>query len=213
LGKIETAIANAVAVFCVSDGLIYPPYRSNYIREGWGTLKWWNLQWLFQQPSRGFRMKFLLAALLFGLMETAMGQANSDEDAVRKIVADEDTAWNAGDAVEYAKHFADDGSATTIRGEFYTGHEEFIKRHAGIFGSIFKNTTLKQEIVSVRFLKPDVAMVETLAMVGGIKAPPPGMPVDASGVLRTRLLQVMTHNGGEWKIVAYHNVAVPPSKP
>jgi uncharacterized protein (TIGR02246 family) len=159
-------------------------------------------------------MRFPVVALLFGLVGGAMGvELKSDEEAIRKVVADEDAAWNVGDAVAYAKHFAEDGNATNIRGQSFNGHNEFTKQHALIFGSVFKGTTLKQEIVSLRFLKPDVAMVETAATVSGIKAAPPGMPVDASGQLRTRLLQVMTKSGGEWKIVAYHNVSIPPGKP
>lgn len=36
----------------------------------------------------------------------------------------------------------------------------------------------------------------------------PGTTVDDKGRLRTRLLQVLTKQNEEWKIVAYHNVDV-----
>jgi ketosteroid isomerase-like protein len=42
---------------------------------------------------------------------------------------------------------------------------------------------------------------------------PPGTQVDANGRLRTRLLQVLKKDGGEWKIVVYHNVDVKPGVP
>jgi len=50
--------------------------------------------------------------------------------------------------------------------------------------------------------------VETLTAVIGIQKLPPGMSADDKGRLRSRLLQVMVKDGGEWKIVAFHNTDV-----
>ena len=41
----------------------------------------------------------------------------------------------------------------------------------------------------------------------------PGTSGDATGRLRTRLLQVVVKQGAEWKVVAYHNVDVKPGIP
>jgi hypothetical protein len=49
--------------------------------------------------------------------------------------------------------------------------------------------------------------------VSGISEPRPGMTLDAKGRLRTRLLQVVARQNGEWKVVAYHNVDVKPGIP
>lgn len=38
----------------------------------------------------------------------------------------------------------------------------------------------------------------------------PGTHPDALGRLRTRLLQVMARQDGQWQVVAYHNVDVKP---
>jgi uncharacterized protein (TIGR02246 family) len=139
--------------------------------------------------------------------------ATADETSIRKIIQDETTAWNRGDAAAYSRQFASDGTFTNIRGQFFTGYEAFLKQHEVIFQGIFKNTTLQQDIVSLKFINPDVAMIETLSSVSSIKEPAPGMTLDSKGRLRTRLLQVITRQGSEWKIVGYHNVDVKPGVP
>jgi hypothetical protein len=72
---------------------------------------------------------------------------------------------------------------------------------------------MKQDVVSLKFVRPDVAVVETLTAVIGIQKPSPGMSLDTKGRLRSRLLQVMVKDGGEWKIVAFHNTDVRPDVP
>ena len=139
--------------------------------------------------------------------------ATVDETAIRKVVQDEVAAWNRGDATAYSIQFANDGTFTNILGQFFTGHEAFLKQHEVIFQGIFKNTTLQQDIVSLKFIRPDVAIVETLTSLSGMAETAPGTAADSKGRLRTRLLQVVARQGAEWKIVAYHNVDVKPGVP
>jgi hypothetical protein len=60
----------------------------------------------------------------------------------------------------------------------------------------------------VKFVRPDVAIVETLQAVTGLQKLLPGTSADAKRRLGTRLLQVLVKDGGEWKIATYHNVDV-----
>jgi uncharacterized protein (TIGR02246 family) len=139
--------------------------------------------------------------------------ATADETTIRKIIQDEVAAWNRGDATAYSRQFAADGTFTNIRGQFFTGYDAFLKQHEVIFQGLFKNTTLQQDIVSLKFIGPDVAAVEVLTSVSGMSETAPGTAPDSKGRLRTRLLQVVARRGGEWKIVAYHNVDVKPGVP
>jgi len=143
----------------------------------------------------------------------AYPQASPDETAVRSIIHEEIAAWNSGDAVAFSRHFAADGTFTNIRGQFFTGREAFTERHDFIFKGIYRGTTMKQDVVSLKFVRPDVAIVETLTAVIGIQKPSPGMSTDDKGRLRSRLLQIMVKDGGEWKIVTYHNTDVRPDVP
>jgi len=63
-------------------------------------------------------------------------------------------------------------------------------------------------VVSLKFVRPDVAVVEVLTPVAGIQKLSPGTNTDDKGRLRTRWLQVIVKDGGEWKIAAYHNTDV-----
>jgi uncharacterized protein (TIGR02246 family) len=160
-------------------------------------------------------MKTLLG-LALGVMVTQLSaQTAPDENAIRSIIQDEIVAWNGGDAVAYSRHFAADGTFTNIVGQFFTGYEAFLKQHEVIFEGRFKQTKLQQDIVSLRFLRPDVAVVEVLTSVDGVAAAQlaPGTGGDAKGRLRTRLLQVVVKQREEWKVVAYHNVDVKPGVP
>jgi uncharacterized protein (TIGR02246 family) len=149
-----------------------------------------------------------IPAIVLATAITAMSQPSSDEVAVQNIIQEEVTAWNAGDAVAYARHFAPDGTFTNVRGQFFTGRQAFIDKHDYVFKGQFRGSTLKQDVVSLKFARSDVAVVEVLTSVTGIQKLSPGTSTDDKGRLRTRLLQVIVRDGSEWKIVAYHNVDV-----
>ena len=155
-------------------------------------------------------MKAALTLTLLLLSTMLFAQGSPDETAVRKIIQEQVTAWNHGDAVAYSRHFAADGTFTNILGMFFTGHDAFQERHDQIFTGMFRGTTKQEDVVSIKFWRPDVAVVETLQTVNGIQKFVPGTSPDAKGRLRTRLLQVFVKNAGEWKIVVYHNVDVKP---
>ncbi|MBD2701495.1 hypothetical protein IC229_12665 [Spirosoma sp. BT702] len=88
-------------------------------------------------------------------------------------------------------------------------------QHDVIFKSFFKNTVLKQKIVSIKFVRSDVALLETLCQVSGFakEGIPARLQLDAKGQLHTRLLQVLSKDAGVWKIVSYHNVDIKPGIP
>jgi uncharacterized protein (TIGR02246 family) len=138
----------------------------------------------------------------------ALSQTNPDEVAIRAIVQEEVAAWNAGDAAAYSRHFSPDGIFVNVRGEYRTGVAAFTKQHEFLFNGPFHGSTLHQDVVSVQFVRPDVAVVEVLTAVTGIQKLSPGTNTDKKGRLRTRLLQVLVKSGGEWRITDYHNTDV-----
>ena len=155
------------------------------------------------------------ARVLLVLIATATqlgAQQARDEIAIRRMVENETATWNKGDAVAYSRDFAATGTFTNIRGQYFTGYPAFLKQHQVIFDGIFKNSTLKQDVVSLRFIRRDIAVVETLTSVTGQQAPP-GVARDESGAFHTRLLQVLAKDRGVWKIVVYHNTDIKPGSP
>lgn len=156
------------------------------------------------------KTSLILTILLLAIIAAAQGKP--DETAIRSILQEEVAAWNKGDAQLYSQHFATDGTFTNILGMFFTGHQSFLDRHDEIFKGMFRGTVLRQDVVSLRFVRPEAAVVETLTWISGFSAsgPPSGSHLDVKGRLRTRLLQVMLKEAGEWKIAVYHNVDIKP---
>ena len=158
-------------------------------------------------------MRLLFSIPILVLAGPLTAQSRSDTAAVQNIVKNEIETWNKGDAAGYSRDFAVSGTFTNIRGQFFTGYPGYLKQHQVIFQGIFKQTTLKQEIVSLKFIRPDVAILETATTVNGAAQGPLGVTRDANGRIRTRLMQVVAKENGVWKIMTYHNVDVKPQIP
>src|ERR1700730_3862296 len=114
-------------------------------------------------------MKTALSLVMLFLSTILAAQGGPGEMAVRKILHEQVAAWNKGDAEAYSQHFAADGTFTNIVGMFFTGHDAFRETHDQIFKGVFRGTTKQEDIFSIRFLRPDVAVVETLQTVSGVQ--------------------------------------------
>ena len=154
----------------------------------------------------------LVAMLSAAAMPATPVQNPTSEDEIRRIVAAQAAAWNAGDGVAYAEPLAPDASFTNIFGMVMYGREAFIKRHAEILTTFYKGTTKHHAIRRIRFVTTDVALVDIDNEVHGVKAMPGGAIVPAGGVVKTQLMEVFVRRDGRWWIEAYHNVDVKPAR-
>lgn len=152
------------------------------------------------------KIAVILVMMLIGTVCSAQNAA--DEAGIRDLLNGEVAAWNKGDADAYSRHFAEDGTFTNLLGMFFQGREAFRKRHAQIFNGAYGGSTKHSDVVSIKFVCRDVAIVETLQTLTGFRKLLPGTSADSKGRLRTRLLQVLVKDGGEWKIATYHNIDV-----
>ena len=130
--------------------------------------------------------------------------------AIQTILDEETTSWNTRDAEGYSKNFAEDGTFTNILGAFTIGKKTFHAKHEQILKGVYSNSIFNQELVSLKFVRPDVAIVETLVSLVGFpkRGPFEILHTDEEGRFHTYLLQVMVLEENDWKIVAYHNVDV-----
>ena len=147
-----------------------------------------------------------LTALML-VRTVALATTSADELAIRRIIDEEVLAWNSGDAKAYSQRFAPEGTFTNIYGMVFTGHDAFEKRHGDTFATFFKGSMRVERIRCIRFVTPEVAIVDVDTEVRGFGKLPAGV-TSRDGVLRTRLLQVFVRRNGEWWIEAYHNVDV-----
>jgi uncharacterized protein (TIGR02246 family) len=158
----------------------------------------------------------ILAVILVLLGNAPNGASFAPDTAaeapIRAIVADQVTAWNAGDGAAYARHLAPDASFTNLFGMVMYGQPAFAQRHAEILATFYKGTAKHHAVRRIRFVAPDVAIVDIDNEVRGVKTMPGGIVVPADGIVRTQLMEVFVRRDGRWMIDAYHNVDVKPSK-
>ncbi len=133
------------------------------------------------------------------------------EAALRAIVAEQEAAWNAGDGAKYASHVSSDVSFTNLFGMVMYGAVAFTARHSEILATFYKGTSKHHSIRRMRFITPDVAIVDIDNEVRGVKAMPPGIAVPMDGVLKTQLMEVFVRRDGSWWVEAYHNVDLKPA--
>jgi uncharacterized protein (TIGR02246 family) len=140
-----------------------------------------------------------------------MAQDTGSEAAIRDIVAEQAVAWNAGDGTRYGEHVSADVSFTNLFGMVMYGARAFKDRHNEILSTFYKGTTKKHVIRRIRFVTPDVAIVDIDNEVHGVTVMPAGIIVPPDGIVKTQLMEVIVRREGRWWVEAYHNVDLKPS--
>ena len=148
-------------------------------------------------------------ALLVGMCPALLFAASLDEEA-REMMNRQVAGWNTMDAELWASDFTDDSEFVNIVGMHFTNRAQNVQRHAFLFESIFKGSTLAAEVLSVRRLTEDVALVHTRFSLSGHSANPPGVENTEPGVLRTHISFVLHRVDGVWRIAAAQNTALAP---
>ena len=129
-----------------------------------------------------------------------------DQRQIEQLIGELTDAWNRGDAKAYGARYLADGTFTNANGSFYVGRDEFDRRHEEIFRGVLRDTRLAMTIKKLRFVRPDVAIVDADTGISGAPLRPLGVDVGPDGLLRSCLLMVLVKERGAWWIAAYHNV-------
>jgi len=74
------------------------------------------------------------------------------------------------------------------------------------------NARRHHSVRRVRFISPDVAIVDIDNEVRGVKTMPGGIEVPPDGVIKTQLMEVFVRRGEQWWVEAYHNVDLKPDR-
>lgn len=156
-------------------------------------------------------VSIFILTLFAPAMTWAQAPDASAEPAIRAIVAEQAVAWNAGDGDRYAGRLAPGASFTNLFGMVMYGAPAFANRHKEILSTFYKGTTKTHAVRSIRFITPDVAIVDIDNELHGVKAMPPGIVVPPDGVIKTQLMEVFVKRNGQWWVEAYHNVDTKPA--
>lgn len=131
-----------------------------------------------------------------------------DEQAIVDIIAQQQIAWDAGDANAYGARFHTDGTFTNIFGNRFIGREAFIERHAKVFSTFGKGSRAAYIVRRIHFPVPGTAIVDVDYVWKDYGPLPHGLSPMPDGTLRTSLLEVLVKDQDGWWIVAYHNADV-----
>lgn len=124
-----------------------------------------------------------------------------DEQAIRDILKQLEDAWNASDSQATAAVFAEDANFIQIFGGQLDGRAAIEGSHRVIFDTIYKGSRASFALRSIRFVRPDVAIVFTKATV----TPAAGSPM---GPVEARPTMVVAKDQGKWQIVAFQNTRI-----
>jgi uncharacterized protein (TIGR02246 family) len=139
-----------------------------------------------------------------------VAQDRPDEAQIRAIVEAQAAAWNAADGAAYAAALSADASFSNLFEMVTYGRAPFVERHRQILATFYKGTTKHHAVRRIRFVTPEVAIVDIDNEVRGVKAMPAGIVLPPDGTIRTQLTEVLVRRDGRWWVEAYHNVDVKP---
>ncbi|WP_113703769.1 SgcJ/EcaC family oxidoreductase [Nonomuraea lactucae] len=125
-----------------------------------------------------------------------MATIQTGERAVRELFDQLKDAWDRGDGDAYGACFTEDATYTTFVGTVYRGRADIAAGHQALFGAFLKGTVMFNDLVEIRFLGPDAAVVLGTGDVGR-KRP------RALGKVQTYTL--VREADGRWRIAAFHN--------
>jgi uncharacterized protein (TIGR02246 family) len=133
----------------------------------------------------------LSGAVLGNFAVTAANTQSGPEEAVSGLMA----AWNLKDAQAFASQFTEDATFVNVNGALWIGKKDIQDRHAK--AAIFKSSHAEIKPDSMRFLRPDIALVHvSWTITGDPRDPQP----------RSYLMtMVVSKRDGRWLIVAAQN--------
>jgi uncharacterized protein (TIGR02246 family) len=125
-----------------------------------------------------------------------------DEKAIRALIDQLTSAWNAGDGAAYGRPFSEDCDYITFNGERSRGCAAVVADHQALFDTHLKGSRLMFESVEMRPVTTDVVLVHSIgnSLLNGQRAPSPSR--------RSIQTLVAVRRAGEWKFTAFQNSRV-----
>ncbi len=114
-----------------------------------------------------------------------------------------EAAWNAHDMPALGSLFHDDATFVNRFGHYVRGVEEIVALHRPIHDTIYRDSTLRNELIDAVFAADGVVITHFWSRLSAGKAHPAG-PHDVD----TLILAVLTRRDDAWKIKALENVTL-----
>lgn len=128
------------------------------------------------------------------------------ENEIRQLITEMTAGFNRHDGRAASSMYLPNATLVTVRGEMMDGQAAIEKGLTSIFETRARNATLRTLNVTIRFLRPDIALAYVTNELSGLVAPD-GQPLPSHQELS---LRVFTKADGRWKVAAFHNTMIRP---
>src|SRR5580765_4148165 len=89
--------------------------------------------------------------------------SRTDVDAIHRVVAGLEKAWNNADGEDYALWFQEDAEFVNVYGMYAQGRRQIADGHNMIFCTVYADSTLELIPLNVRQIREEVAVVHMRA--------------------------------------------------
>jgi uncharacterized protein (TIGR02246 family) len=163
--------------------------------------------------ARGRNMKQLLSNLLVTLLVaagTVHAQSNTDKVAVHNVPQAFAAAWAKHDGHQLAKIMSEDVDFVNVNAEWLHGRADFELIHTRLLSGRFKESTLTPLEISIRFLRPDQAVLHWSWRVDGDQNQDQTLRKPRFGLFT----MIVEKRNGTWQVAVAQNTNwTPPPNP
>ncbi len=125
----------------------------------------------------------------------------ADERVIEGILQHLETAWNRYDSFSFAAVFAEDANFIHIFGGQLDGRVAIEAAHRNIFDTIYRGSSASFVLRTIRFLRPDVAVVFAQTHVKVKEG-------NEAREIETRPTLIVVKERDEWQIVTLQNTKI-----
>jgi uncharacterized protein (TIGR02246 family) len=127
-----------------------------------------------------------------------------DAEHIRRLYHAVMDGWNAGSGDAFAAPFAEEADFIAFDGTRFRGRDEIARFHDPLFKTHMNGTRLVGDVIDLRFLVPDVAVLHAY---GGTVMRGKREPAPERDSLQT---MVAVRREDRWQLVAFQNTRVRP---
>ena len=140
----------------------------------------------------------LIISTLFTMTTIAQTNDKQDDTQIRDLVKTMENGWSAKDGKLFARPFAENADYVVVNGMYIKGKSAIAEGHQRIFDSFYKETNIKTEVKSIRFIRKDIAIVHVTSHMTGVSN---NQKVDTNSLITLTIEK--SANG--WQIAAFQN--------